>query len=214
MKANLKCIALLLAWCLAGPARADVFNYPLQNHPQYQQALRELTLRVQQQGEVSGQFVQTKQVQVLARPIVTRGQFALTAEKFTWQIAQPFAIHYEFAGRQLLRDMDGERQIIEPSAEPLLYGFFSFFASLFNLSEDSLEKLFTVYYLPDQDGKTWVLGLTPKQQSLARSLQELRVHGVAEQILEVHLREKSGDTTALIFSYPALAPPSASDKTP
>lgn len=212
----MKMLWLVLLFSLTAASRADVFEHPLQDNPAHRRALQELTLQIQQQGAVAGEFVQTKHMQMLTRPIVTRGTFALTQQEFIWKIEHPFAIHYQFAAQKLVRDMDGKSQTVEPSTEPMLYGFFSFFSSLFNLSEQSLEKLFVIYYLPTEskiknnqdDIKDWVLGLKPKQASLARSLKQLHIYGSATHILKVRLVEQNNDYTELEFSYPQLLAPS------
>jgi hypothetical protein len=208
---NVVGLFLLCGWALS--SWADVFDYPVTAHPANQQALQQLTAQVHQQGSLAGQFVQTKHMQILARPIITQGQFSLNSQSFVWLIEKPFTIRYEFSGQTLWREMDDERQMIQPSDEPLLYGFFSFFFSLFDLSEASLEKMFTVYFLPSTTDKTWVLGLKPKQAMLARSLQQLQITGVDTQIQQVQLLEPGGDSTELVFTYtPGIAPAfSASD---
>lgn len=193
------CLILLCCW--VGISQADVFDYPLAGNAQRQAAFQQLADKVHQQGRVEGRFVQAKHLQMLARPIVSEGNFSLTPMLFSWSIEKPFAIHYEFSEQRLVRVMDGQRQTLEPAEEPVLYGFFSFFFSLFKLSEPSLDKFFTVYYQTTDSG--WELGLTPKKDSLARSLKQLIIQGSDAQIKRVQLMEESGDITELDFSYPS-----------
>ena len=155
---------------------AEVFSAPLKSHPERQAALQQLAAQIKQQGAITGEFVQQKHLAMLNKPITSSGRFALNPAQFVWQIEQPFAITYTFANEQLVRDMDGETQVVEASTEPMLYGFFSFFTSLFSLSEASLEQYFTVFYLSAGD-ESWIMGLVPKQAMLARSLKQLEVHG-------------------------------------
>jgi len=198
---------MLLLWILAASAsHADVFDYPLSASDKRQTEFQKLTAQVRQQGEVAGEFVQQKQLQILAKPIVSSGRFQLSEQQFIWEIEQPFAIGYVFFDQTLVRNMDGEQQTIAPSAEPMLYGFFSFFFSLMNLSEQSLEQFFNVYYLPAEAAdKSWQLGLLPKNKSIARSLKQLQVQGVGAQINQVELVEQGGDKTRLTFSYSSSA---------
>lgn len=191
-------------WSL--PALADVFDYPVKGDAPRQQALQQLTAQVQQQSRVTGQFEQRKNLAMLKNPVISRGEFLLQTTQFDWHIQQPFDIAYRFADNRLERTMDGETDVVEASAEPALYGFFSFFFSLFSLSEASLEKYFTVFYQP-LDEQRWVMGLTPRQSAIARSLTSLTITGVGTDIGEVHLQEASGDTTELLFSYPTAVEP-------
>lgn len=192
---------LLAGVLLSLPALADVFDYPVKGDAQRQQALQQLTEQVQQQSRVAGQFEQRKNLALLKNPVISRGEFLLQPAQFDWHIQQPFDIAYRFADNRLERTMDGEAETVEASAEPALYGFFSFFVSLFSLSEASLEKYFTVYYQP-LDDQQWVMGLKPRQAAIARSLQMLTINGKGIDIDRVKLLEASGDTTELLFSYP------------
>src|SRR5690606_25298780 len=102
------------------------------------------------------------------KPIVSSGNFQLSEQEFIWKIEQPFSIGYVFSDQKLVRQMDGEEDIVAPSAEPMLYGFFSFFFSLMNLSEQSLDQFFEVYYLPAEAAdKSWQIGLLPKNKAIA-----------------------------------------------
>ena len=134
MRRVLQLITLLLTWCCVPGVRADVFDHPLGTGNNVT-AFSTLTTEVQRQERVTGAFTQTKYLQILDRPLVTRGSFSLSRANFEWRIESPFALSYQFAGQQLTRIADGAQQIVQPSAEPALYGFFSFFTSLFNLSQ-------------------------------------------------------------------------------
>ena len=198
---------LLCLWMFIGCAsHADIFDYPLSASNERQAEFQKLATQVKQQGEVVGEFVQQKHLQILTQPIVSSGRFQLSEQEFIWKIEKPFVIGYVFSDQKLVRQMDGEEDIVAPSAEPMLYGFFSFFFSLMNLSEQSLDQFFDVYYLPAEAAdKPWQLGLLPKNKPIARSLKQLHIHGVGAQINQVELVEQTGDKTELEFSYPSLA---------
>lgn len=197
------CRLALVAVLLASlPVRADVFASPVPDDAGRQAALQQLTARVQQQSRVEGRFEQRKTLALLQQPIRSEGRFQLQPEVFLWHILEPFDIAYRFADNRLERTMDGETDTIEPAAEPTLYGFFSFFHSLFSLSEAALEKYFEVFFEPT-DSDAWTLGLKPRQAAIARSLQSLVIHGEGVHIGRVLLTEQGGDTTELLFFYPA-----------
>jgi len=191
---------ILFPWaCLA-----DIFDYPVKNNPERQQALNTLTLRVHQQSEVSGFFIQTKTLAMLKNPVISRGRFSLQPEQFDWDVQEPFEISYRFSDATLTRSIDAETETIEPATEPMLYGFFSFFFSLFSLSESSLEKFFDVYYQASADDQ-WMMGLKPRQVAIARSLGYLVIEGTGTAIQQVSLSEVNGDTMVLTFSYPGTS---------
>jgi hypothetical protein len=198
-------LLLLLSWLLlALPGRCqDVFQHPLAGGD-HGAAFAQLAAAMKSQSLVQGAFTQTKHLQMLERPLVTRGSFTLSPERFEWRIEHPFTLAYSFADQRLTRETDGGRQTVQPAAEPALFGFFSFFSSLFSLSQSSLEKLFAVYFLPSEE--TWELGLTPLQPQLATSIRQLHISGSETRIHQVRLTETSGDITDIQFSYPPQTP--------
>lgn len=193
-------VLALHAWGEA-EIQPEVFQHPLGRDTA---AFTELASAMQRQLLVQGEFIQTRYLQMLERPLVTKGGFTLSPQVFEWRIEQPFALSYSFAGQRLTREVDGKRQTIEPASEPALFGFFSFFTSLFSLSQESLEKLFSVYFLPSPPN--WEMGLTPKQAQLAASVRQLHISGSGELIERVRLTEVSGDATEIRFIYPTRAP--------
>lgn len=203
-----RALQLLALWlgihCVAAAGAEDVFQHPLEAGD-HAAAFAALAASVQRQEQVTGAFTQTKHLQMLDRPLISRGTFSLSRDAFEWRIDSPFALQYRFADQQLTRTADGAKQLIQPSAEPALYGFFSFFTSLFNLSQDSLEKLFKVFFLPA--GNHWELGLVPVQPQLAQAIRQLHITGSGNRILLVRLTERNGDATEVGFSYPDQAPP-------
>lgn len=202
----MKWLITLLVGILPLICLADVFDYPVRDNPERQQALQQLTSRVQQQPQVTGYFEQTRTLAILKNPVISRGRFSLQPEQFDWQVQEPFDISYRFSGKTLVRSIEGETETIAPAAEPMLYGFFSFFFSLFSLSESSLEKFFEVYHQPADDDH-WTMGLKPRQAAIARSLKTLVIEGVGTDIQQVRLTEASGDFMVLDFRYEAAGRP-------
>jgi hypothetical protein len=204
VRRTLQLFALILCAHWTPGVRADVFQHPL-GTGDHAAAFAALAAAVQGQELVTGAFTQTKHLRMLDRPLITRGTFSLSRDAFEWRIESPFALQYRFTGQQLTRTADGVKQLIPPSSEPALYSFFSFFTSLFNLSQDSLEKLFKVFFLPAD--ATWELGLVPVQPQIAKAIQQLHITGSGNRIQLVKLSELNGDITEVSFSYPEQASP-------
>src|SRR5690606_15899270 len=94
---------ILSLWVLvAAASHADVFDYPLSASDERQVEFQKLTEQVKQQGEVAGEFVQQKQLQILTKPIISSGSFQLSEQQFIWNIEQPFAIGYVFSDQTLV----------------------------------------------------------------------------------------------------------------
>lgn len=201
--------------CLMGAVdaiRADVFEHPVSASSANATALRELARELSSQGEVRGEFVQEKFLAILDRPLRSRGSFTLSGKNsFVWRVHEPFAVSYRFVdGNLYRRDDEGER-LVKPAADPMLYGFFAFFSTLFELSPTELEKLFRLYF--EQRGDRWTLGLEPRETMLQSALTAIVVdgevvdaatraeHRVTIAITKVTIRESGGDYSQLLFSY-------------
>lgn len=194
--------ALLLLWMLAMPAAAEtVFSYPVAEDPQRQQQLAALAEAMSTTARIEGRFTQTKRLQILTQPLISKGRFVLDAEGyFSWEIQQPFVQAYHYRDGELIRTVDGVQEQIAPADEPSLHGFFQFFSALLQLTEADLDGHFTRYFRT-LESDHWELGLRPKDRRMARVLEHLVVMGQGEQIDTVRLREPSGDSTELSFDY-------------
>lgn len=201
---------------LALPALGQaVFSHPVAGDSERQTQLAELAEAMREQATVEGGFIQTKHLEILSRPLVSKGRFALDAEgEFLWDIHEPFALTYHFRDGELTRTQDGEATRLAPADEPSLHGFFQFFSALFQLTDGELANRFERYFLPesethgdevaeDQTGaaKAWTLGLRPKDRRMTKVLEQLVVEGSGAHIKRVTLTEPGGDQTELSFSY-------------
>lgn len=214
-------LALSLNACLCY-ASADVFNYPVADNAARVASLEQLAGKLAAQTEVNGEFVQEKFLSVLTKPLHSRGFFSASAQgTFDWRITHPFSISYHFTDGKLYKQTEESRDLVRPSDDPMLYGFFTFFSSVFDMSHADLEKMFELYFTK-QDG-SWVLGLLPKNDLLKGSVQSIVVEGrvVEGKVVEgeivdneiagigamsviikkVTIHEPSGDYSHLLFSY-------------
>lgn len=198
----------MLSLVMAVPAAAEtVFSYPVDEHPQRQEQLAALADAMSATTRIEGSFTQTKHLQILAQPLVSKGQFALDAQgQFSWEIQQPFAQAYHYHDGDLTRTVDGERERIAPADEPSLHGFFQFFSALLQLTDADLDGHF-IRYFRALDADHWQLGLRPKDRRMARVLEHLIVEGRGQRIDMVRLLEPGGDSTDLSFDYQREASP-------
>lgn len=208
---RLSSVFLFFMW-LSASASADVFDYPVEKNAATADALARLSQELAKQENIRGDFVQEKFLSILDKPLLSSGSFTLSrSHNFVWQVEEPFAVSYRFADRSLHRqDVSGEH-LVKPSEDPMLYGFFAFFSTLFDMSQSDLEKLFHVYF--QQQGQQWVLGLQPKDTGLRKAVASIVVEGqrlpnsggVAPDsgiaITKVTIRESGGDYSHLQFSY-------------
>lgn len=190
-------------------AAQDVFEFPVDDHPQRIEALRQLSRELATQGRTQGEFVQRKFLEILQQPLQSHGSFVFSDGVIIWQVKEPFAITYRYTHGDLFKQDENEAVLVRPSDDPMLYGFFAFFSSLFDMSQDELEKLFRIYFTAREDG--WVVGLEPKSGFLRETISSIVVEGRrlpastqsegALVIEQVAIREPDGDSSQLLFSY-------------
>ncbi|MDQ2076968.1 outer membrane lipoprotein carrier protein LolA [Marinimicrobium sp. ABcell2] len=193
---------LLLLLALAVPAAGEsVFSYPVAENPERQRQLSTLAETMSATSRIEGRFTQTKHLQILEQPLVSRGRFSLDDEgRFSWEIHQPFPQAYHFRDGELIRSVDGEEERVAPADEPSLHGFFQFFSALLQLTEADLGVHFTRYFR-HLDDEQWEMGLRPKDRRMRRVLDDMVVLGRGERIQAVTLKEPGGDRTELNFDY-------------
>lgn len=204
--------SVVLYIVLSATAVADVFDYPVDESAATADALARLSQELAKQDRIQGDFVQKKFLSILDKPLLSSGSFAISrAQNFVWQVEEPFAVSYRFADRSLHRQDGSGEQVVKPAEDPMLYGFFAFFSTLFDLSQADLEKLFHVYFT--EQGEHWVLGLQPKDARVRQTVASIVVEGRQAQkpavvepasdiaITNVIIREAGGDYSHLQFSY-------------
>lgn len=216
MRSGLKYLGVLVLGLVCFTARADVFSHPVAGNQDSIANLERLAGKFAAQTNLKGEFVQEKFLSVLTKPLRSHGFFSVSAGAFDWRITHPFSVSYHYANGELYKQTEDSRELVEPADDPMLYGFFVFFSSIFDMSQAELQKMFELYFTrTDDDG--WVLGLLPKNDLLKRSMQSIVVEGhevsAADQgvptaddamtviISKVSIHEPSGDYSQLLFSY-------------
>lgn len=193
-------------------AAADVFEHPVAGNPDKLDALNRLSEDLAAQSKVDGEFVQEKYLTVLEKPLRSHGSFSFSTDgEFVWRVKEPFTVTYSFSDNKLYKQDSDEQTRIKPSDDPMLFGFFSFFSTVFDMSQAELTKTFHVYF--QQQGNQWVLGLEPKADLLKDAVENIVVQGEMNQgqpdtgqtmpvaISKVTIREPGGDYSHLLFNY-------------
>lgn len=187
-----------------------VFEAPVHQHEERLARLQSLADELREGIPRSGRFEQFKHLAILSQPLRSTGEFSLAANgDFRWQINTPYSVGYHQRDGELMRDVDGQTEVVSATQEPALYGFFQFFSRIFELDYEALNELFEVYLLMDDADTSadWQLGLVPRDRRLRETIARLLIVGDAGDIHEVFLYESGEDMTRLLFSYPGHALP-------
>jgi len=159
--------------------------------------------KISQYPVIRAEFIQTKQMQALKRPLITTGQFTYAqSDGVLWQIAQPYHISYVL----------GEDKIVEIGANGLrkerglrevagLAQVGRVFRAVLGANASALHSYFdiTVPINSEQsDAGKWQLILKPKQEQISKSLSMITLSG-SQFVETIVITEASGDSTTLRF---------------
>lgn len=185
---------------------ATVFDAPVKDDEGRIAALQAIAAQVREAVPVAGEFEQRKHLSIMTEPLVSAGRFALTGSgDFTWEVRKPYPVVYRQRQGVLIREIDGQTEQVSAVSEPALFGFFQFFARVFDLDYDALAEMFDVYL--ESGEQQWQLGLIPGDSRLKRALSQLVIEGEAGRIRRVTLMEPGGDYTRIHFSYTGQTAP-------
>lgn len=168
-------------WLLAGAAAA--FD------------LDQLGERLAAQQQISGHFVQEKHLRALPQPLVSRGQFELSAEHgLLWQVRQPVAQDYRIddQGISRLTAQGWQKQSGQDAAAQQS----RLFLAVLRGDRSGLARDFALQLSGDE--QAWQLQLTPSSVLLRQIFSGIRIEG-GEVVERIELSETQGDRTLLRF---------------
>ena len=166
-------------------------------------ALDKISEKISLYPVIRAEFTQTKQMQVLKRPLITTGQFTYSnIEGVLWQIAQPYRISYVLGEDKIVEtDANGLRKVKGIREVAGLAQVGRVFRAMLGANASALRAYFDVTVQHDAkqgDTDKWQLMLKPRQQQIAKSLSLIELSG--NQFVEtIIIHEASGDTTTLRF---------------
>ncbi|MCP3128824.1 outer membrane lipoprotein carrier protein LolA [Shewanella sp. KJ2020] len=150
---------------------------------------------------VRGQFVQSRQLKVLKKPLISQGQFIFDKEQgLIWQQIKPFESLLILKDKQLIqRDSQGRVQVSKADASAsaaamgdllpslvraMLGGDISGLSENFELHFLITDKLSTDKFSPEKltpenlsPGSQWQLGLTPKDPLMKKAIANMVLEG-------------------------------------
>ncbi|MES1986777.1 MAG: outer membrane lipoprotein carrier protein LolA [Pseudomonadota bacterium] len=159
--------------------------------------------KISQYPVIRAEFIQTKQMQALKRPLITTGQFTYAqSDGVLWQITQPYHISYVLGEDKIVEiDANGlrkERGLREVAG---LAQVGRVFRAVLGANASALHSYFdiTVPNNSEQnDVGKWQLILKPKQQQISKSLSMITLSG-SQFVETIVITEASGDSTTLRF---------------
>lgn len=161
-------------------------------------ALSELSSRIEQYPVVRAEFVQTKRMAAMKRPLVTSGRLTFSRKQgVLWQIEQPYRMSYVLGETRIVEiGSDGARRVRETRDVPGLAQVGRVFHAMLGANPAALREYFDVAV--QGDAARWTVELKPRQAQLAQFLTGLQLSG-GRFVEEIRIGETGGDSTQIRF---------------
>ena len=161
-------------------------------------ALGDIRARLDAHTVVRAEFVQTRTMADLARPLVTRGRMVVWgAGGVIWQIDKPVRATYVLRDDSTLEiAADGTRTVRSAKDDRGAARIGRVLRAVLKGDAGTLGEWFDAD--PRIAGERWSLALTPRQGPLAFYVKSVQVSG-AEFVHSVRIVEENGDTTQMQF---------------
>ena len=148
-----------------------------------------------------GQFEQSRHLHGFRNPLVSRGDFVVVRDRgVLWETRKPFASTTVISkDRVVTRRSDGSSQVmVDKSQSQAASRVNALMPALLGGDVVTLSKYFEVRESAMADGG-WHLELTPRKSGLAHVFARIVLQG-DRYVRSVHLEEKGGDSTDIVFS--------------
>lgn len=154
--------------------------------------------KIAQHTVIRAEFIQTKKMQALTRPLITTGQLTYSRRHgLLWQIFQPFHVSYVLGEDKIIEiDVNGLRKEKVLREVPGLAQIGKVFRAMLGADAPTLHSYFDVSAQGDAD--KWQLILKPRQQQVSKSLSLIELSG-SQFVETIVMNEAHGDTTTIAF---------------
>jgi hypothetical protein len=149
--------------------------------------------------QLCGRFEQSKQLEGIKKPLQSSGRFCIVQGKgILWRTLQPFPNTLKLTREEIVQTQ-GERVAmrIDAKQEPTVRTINSVLFSVLAGDMNQLQSLFKID--GSIDGKTWKVGLLPRDAGLAKAIAAVALEG-GEFVKDVTISEANGDRTRIVFS--------------
>ncbi|WP_318507068.1 LolA family protein [Photobacterium leiognathi] len=159
---------------------------------------------------VRGDFTQKREMAMFDQPLLSSGQFLLSAKNgLWWHQTQPMPVSLVLTQDKLSQQFDNQpAQVLSASDNPMVFYFSHVFLSLFKGDTSQLTEQFDLSLKEIKDSTTnnqWQLVLTPKAAPLDKVFSKIEIEG-GKFINELELDEIRGDKTIITFSQQKTTP--------
>jgi len=164
-----------------------------------------LTAHLKEAACIHVDFVQTRTLAALSRPLKASGSMVLARDKgLIWALRRPVALTYVMGPKGLtVVNPDGSRDRKTAREAPMVAQMSQVFQSVAQGDWRALEQFFTVS--AEGRAERWEVSLLPKPQTAA-FVKRIRLDG-GRFIDRIRMEEAAGDSTELVFQHQSMTAP-------
>lgn len=187
--------AIVLIAVPHGAQAEDLFERPVTTRQLLESVLSQPATELSTSRVLSGQFVQRRFLNGLARPLISRGDFLLAREQgILWRTREPFASEFVLTSAGMtLRDGTSELRVSD-AERPALRTALDMLLAIVALDVERLSAGFELYGLKHDD--RWQVGLRPRSGGLAQVFSRAVIIG-ARHVERIELVTAGGDRTEI-----------------
>ena len=160
----------------------------------------EVASRLAAPAVLRGRFEQTREVEILSKPLKSSGHFILSGIGLYWHQETPLASVMIADAERLLQSVgDGPLQSIDVEKNPVVLTFSQSFLSIFKGDEAELRQHFEVAFEPGAQPDHWKIALTPISYPMSEAIESIVLNG-KEYIDQLKVTSRSSELTIISFS--------------
>jgi Outer membrane lipoprotein carrier protein LolA-like len=178
---------MLILACVSASAAGD-----------FDEVMRLLAMR--QHGRV--EFVEQHFLAVLNHPIESSGEMRYDApDHLEKRTLLPRPENLVLAGGELTMERGGHSHVLDLRRYPQIQPFVESIRATLAGDRATLERVFRVEFTGTVD--RWALTLVPVEPAVKRSISEMQIDGMRDNLLRVEIRQPDGDRSLMTLRTPA-----------
>jgi len=151
----------------------------------------------------SATFREKKHMSVLLRPLASEGQvnYDAATKSFSQHVDKPFPYTLVLLPEYVGKLEDGSWSAFEGEIHLMVRQVLDSFLKLLEGDREGMMKLYAAKFSTDAiDSTRWTVTLVPRNEPLSRVLSRVTISGRGREIIDMEVREASGDRRIMTFS--------------
>ncbi len=186
-----RCFLSLLVLTVSVLAETSVWKFPVAADSE---ELRQVMTSLSRQERISGTFRQTRTVEKIHRSFQSTGTFEISkADGILWNVEKPFASKMRLTDSNIVQiDADGNSTVVSSKDNAVFNEIAQTMRAVFQGDFSVLQKRFDLYLVKENRGKSWRVGLAPRERMIQGMIRSIELKG-SRDLEAVHLVDGEGN---------------------